>query len=312
MTGTVLQLRSHEVWSALEAIDPVATMAEYLIGRTVDRAGTGRKPPGRLVSWSGTGRNGGELVVLDHPDATGACVVPAQSLRGAQAAALATVAAREMMVTGGVTMAMLGPAADVQPQLSVVARHVPDISHVALCGESMGTKDVEPRLVDQLELSGIALSVVPTVADAVFGANLVIATDHAGSAHDLAELRTDQIARGALLVNATGKDLPADVVDQVDHVYVDDLGLLDRYPDRRAVATHLAQPTTALTPTHRGTAPRIAGDLAGLLAGRQSRRWRAEETVLVELLGVHELNADLAYRIYEVATHTGLGVRIAN
>lgn len=308
MTGTVLQLRSHEVWSALEAIDPVATMAEYLIGRAVDRTGAERRSPGRLVSWSGTARNGAELVVLDHPNATGACVVPAQSLRGSQAAALATVAAREMLVTGGVTMAMLGPAAEVQPQLSVVARHVPDISHVALCGDSMGTKDVEPKLVDQLELSGIGLSVVPTVAEAVFGANLVIATDHASSAGDLAELRIDQIARGALLVNATGNDLPADLVDQVDHVYVDDLGLLDRYPDRRAVATHLAEPTT----TRRGAEPRIAGDLAGLLAGRLAHRWRADDIVLVELLGVHELNADLAYRIYEVATHTGLGVRIAN
>lgn len=299
MTGTVLQLRSHEVWSALEAIDPVATMAEYLIGRTVDRAGTGRKPPGRLVSWSGTARNGAELVVLDHPDATGACVMPAQSLRGSQAAALATVAAREMLVTGGVTLAMLGPAADVQPQLSVVARHVPDISHVALCSETMGTKDVEARLTDQLELSGIGLSVLPTVADAVFGANLVIATDSAASGQNLAELRIDHFARGALLVNATGTDLPADLTDQVDHVYVDDLGQIDDHADRRVVAGHLAE-------------PRIAGDLAGLLAGQVPRRWRNDDNVLVELLGVHELNAEIAYRIYEVATHTGLGVRIAN
>jgi ornithine cyclodeaminase/alanine dehydrogenase-like protein (mu-crystallin family) len=299
MTGTVLQLRSHEVWSALEAIDPVATMAEYLIGRTVGRVGTGRKSPGRLVSWSGTARNGGDLVVLDHPDATGACVVPAHSLRGSQAAALATVAAREMLVNGGVTMAMLGPAADVQPQLSVVARHVPDISHIALSSESMGTKDVEPRLVDQLELSGIGLSVVPTVADAVFGANLVIATDDGGSARDLAELRTDQLARGALLINATGADLPADLADQMDHVYVDDLGLIEHHPDRRVAAGHL-------------TEPRIAGDLAGLLAGQVPRRWHDGDNVLVELLGVHDLNADLAYRIYEIATHTGLGVRIAN
>lgn len=310
MTGTVLQLRSHEVWSALEAIDPVATMAEYLIGRTVDRAAAARRSPGRLVSWSGNARNGAELVVLDHPDATGSCVVPAQSLRSSQAAALATVAAREMLVTGGITMAMLGPASEAQPQLSVVARHVPDISHVALCSESMGTKEVEASLVDQLELSGIGLSVVPTIAEAVFGANLVIATDHAASTQDLAELKIDQIARGALLVNATGRDLPSDLVDQVDQVYVDDIGLLDRYPDRRVVATHLAEPTIGTKTASSGL--RIADDLAGLLAGRQPRRSRTDDIVLVELLGVHELNADLAYRIYEVATHTGLGVRIAN
>lgn len=297
MTGTVLQLRSHEVWRALEDIDPVATMAEYLIGRTVGRAGHGRRSPGRLVSWRGTGRNGTELVLLDHPDATGPCVVPAQSLRSSQAAALAAVAAREMLVAGGVTMAMLGSVRDVQAQLSVVARHVPDISHAALCSASMGTKELDEKLVDQLELSGIGLSVVPTVVDAVFGANLVIVTSHATAEPDLADLRIGDFARGALLVNATGGDLPGELIDQVDQVYVDDLGLLEGYPDRHVAGRHAE--------------PRIAGDLAQLLTGQLARR-RHADIVLVDLLGVQELNADLAYRIYEVAMHTGLGVRIAN
>jgi ornithine cyclodeaminase/alanine dehydrogenase-like protein (mu-crystallin family) len=299
------------VWSALEVIDPVETMAEHLIGRTVDRAGYGRRSPGRLIAWSEAGRNGPELVLLDHPDASGPCVVPAQSLRSSQAAILAAVAAREMLAPGGVTMAMLGPVGDTQSQLSVVARHVPDISHVALCGAGTDAADVEPKVADQLELSGIGLSVVPTVAEAVFGANFVIITNHA-AAQDLAELRAGRLARGALLVNATGEDLPADLVDQVDEIYVDELGLLDCYPDRRVVATHLAEPNARSATARRGTEPRIAGDLAQWLTGRHSGRRRPSDIVLVELLGVHELNADLAYRIYEVATHAGLGVRIVN
>jgi ornithine cyclodeaminase/alanine dehydrogenase-like protein (mu-crystallin family) len=309
VTGTVLQLRSHEVWSALEATDPVATMAEYLIGRAVGTTSHGRSP-GRLSSWSGLGAT--ELVLLDHPDASGPCVVPAQSLRGSQSAALTAVAARELLLSAGVTMAMFGPAGVAQPQLSMVARHVPDISHVALCSTDMGTAEVEPELADQLELSGIALSVVPTVAEAVFGANLVIVADHTASEQDLAELRIDQLARGALLVNATGRDLPAELVDRVDEVYVDDMGLLVDYPERHVVATHLADPEDGAGTTRCLTEPRITSDLAQLLIGGHSVRRRAGDIVLVELLGVHELNADLAYRIYEVATHTGLGVRIAN
>jgi ornithine cyclodeaminase/alanine dehydrogenase-like protein (mu-crystallin family) len=300
------------VWSALEVIDPVATMAEYLISRTVGRAGHGRSSPGRLISWNGTGRNGSELVLLDHPDATGPCVVPAQSLRSSQAAALAAVAARELLVAGGVTIAMLGPAGDAQPQLSVVSRHVRDISHVALCSASMGTNEVEPKLADQLELSGIAVSVVPTVDDAVFGANLVIATNPTASGNDVADLRIGKLARGALVINATGRDLPSELVDQVDQVYVDDLGLLDYYPERNVVATHRAERTARTATMRRGAGPAIAGDLAQLLTGRHSGRRRPSDIVLVELLGAHELNADLAYRIYEAAAHTGLGVRIAN
>lgn len=309
MTETILQLRSHEVWDALEVIDPVATVAEYLIGRTVGRAGHRHRVPGQLISWSGAGRNGSELVLLDHPEATGPCVVPAQSLRSSHAAALAAIAARELLVSGGVTMAMLGPAEDVEPQLSVVVRQVPDISHVALCSAAMGTKEVAAKLVDQLQLSGIELSVVPTVEEAVFGANLVVATSNpATTAGDLTGLRICALARGTLLINATGRDLPTDLVDRVDQVYVDDLGLLETYPDRQVVTTHLAAATT-------GTAamrPRITGDLAQLLTCQGPGQRRAGDIVLVELLGVHELNADLAYRIYEVATRTGLGVRVAN
>ncbi|HEX6354997.1 hypothetical protein [Actinophytocola sp.] len=312
LDGTVLQLRSHEVWSALEATDPVATMAEYLIGRVVRATGHGRRSPGRLSSWRELGADGAELVLLDVPDAPGPCVVPAQSLRDSVAAALTAVAARELLMSAGVTMAVFGPAGVAQPQLAVVARHVPDISHVALCSASMGTEHVEPRLADQLELSGIGLSVVPTVAEAVFGANLVIATDHTATANDLAELRIDQLARGALLVNATGTDLPSDLVDQVDQIYVDDMGLLDHYPERDVVAAHQAEPAGGGVVTRSATDRRITSDLAQLLTGRHSVRRGTGDIVLVELLGVRELNADLAYRIYEVATHTGLGVRTAN
>ncbi|TDV41087.1 hypothetical protein [Actinophytocola oryzae] len=298
MSGTVLQLRSHEVWRALEVVDPVATVAEYLIGRTVGRAGHRQDSPGRLISWRGAGRNGTELVLLDHPDASGPCVLPAQSLRSAQVAALTAVAAREMLVSGGVTTALLGPGGDLQPQLEVIARHVPDISHVALCGVKT-VDELDPRVVDHLQLSGIQLSLKPTVAEVVFGANLVIAPNHPSAARDLAEVRIGQLARGTLLVNATGEDTPAEIVDQVDEIYVDDLGLLEHYPDRTVVGAHL-------------TEPRIAGDLAQLLTGQHACRRRSGDIVLVELLGVPELNADLAFRIYEVATHSGLGVRIAN
>lgn len=311
MTETILQLRSHEVWSALEVVDPVATVAESLIDRTVGRAGHGHRNPGQLISWSGTGRNGSELVLLDHPEAAAPCVVPAQSLRSSHAAALIAIAARELLVSGGVTMAMLGPADDAQPQLSVVARQVPDISHVALCGATMGTKEVAPKLADQLQLSGIELSVVPTVEEAVFGANLVVATSHLAHRQDLTELRIGLLARGTLLINATGHDLPDDLVDQVDQVYVDDLGLLEDHLDRHVVASHLSMPNADAAAVHRAAGPRIAGDLAQLLTGRLPGR-RGSDVVLVDLLGVHELNADLAYRIYEFATRTGLGVRIAN
>jgi ornithine cyclodeaminase/alanine dehydrogenase-like protein (mu-crystallin family) len=308
MTRTVLRLRTHEVWSALEVVDPVAVLAEDLIGRIVDRSAHVGRAPGRVVPWRGSERYDSEFVLLDHPRAGLRCVMPAHGLRNALVAALAAVAAHELLLAGGVTVAVVGSDESVQPQLSVIARHVPDISHVALCLPG-GWRKVEPKLADQLELSGIGLSVVPTLAEAVFGANLVVA---GAACQHLDALRPGQLARGAVLVNGTGKDLPADLVDQVNQVFVDDIGLLDAHLDRRVVAAHLAPPVLGAPELDGGFGRRITADLSQLLTGRHAGRVRTDDLVLVELLGVDELNAELAYRIFEGAMRTGLGERIAD
>lgn len=308
MTGTVLRLRTHEVWSALEIIDPVAVLAEDLIGRTVGRSGHTRTAEGRLVPWNGSGSDDGQFVLYEHPDATLPCAIPAHSLRTSLVAALAAVAARELLFTSGVTVAMLGSPEATQPQLAVISRYVPDISHVAMCLAG-GPRPVEPRLADQLDMSGIALSVVRTLTDAVFGAILIIATNHSAVRLDLDALRRGQLARGAVVVNATGKDLPDDLVDRMDQVFIDDFGLLDDHLDRSVVANHLA-PTTDLAGVHGEADRRITADLGQLLTGRHPGRRRTDDVVLVELLGVHELNVRLARRIHEAATRTGLGERI--
>lgn len=312
MTGTVLRLRTHEVWSALEIIDPVAVLAEELIERTVGRSGRTRTAGGRLVPWDGSGpdggQDGGQFVLHEHPDAALPCAMPAHSLRTSLAAALAAVAARELLLSSGITVAMLGSAEATRPQLSVLSRYVPDISHVAICLAG-GARPVEARLADQLDVSGIALSVVHTLTDAVFGAILIIATNHSAVHLDFDALRRGQLARGAVLVNATGRDLPDHLVDQMDQVFVDDFGLLEDHLDRSVVANHLALPTSDTAGVHEFDR-RITADLGQVLTGRHPGRRRTDDVVLVELLGVHELNVRLAHRIHEAATRTGLGERI--
>ncbi len=311
MTGTVLRLRAHEVWSALEIIDPVAVLAEDLVGRTVGRPAHTRQAEGSLVPWNGSGADGDQFVLYEHPDAALPCAIPAHSLRTSLVAALAAVAARELLFTSGVTVAMLGSLEATQPQLSVISRYVPDISHVAMC-LSGGPRPVEPRIADQLDMSGIALSVVRTLTDAVFGAILIIVTNHSAARLDLDALRRGQLARGAVVVNGTGEDLPDDLVERMDQVFVDDFGLLGDHLDRSVVANHLAPPTSDMVGFHGEADRRITADLGQLLTGRHPGRRRTDDVVLVELLGVHELNVQLARRIHEAATRTGLGERITD
>jgi ornithine cyclodeaminase/alanine dehydrogenase-like protein (mu-crystallin family) len=307
MNGTVRHLRAHDVWSALEVIDPVTALAEDLIGRQVGRTGHSHVVTGHLRPWRGSEWPGADLVWLDPPGHTVPCVLPADCVRTANAATLAAIAARELLVSGGTTLAMLGPAEVTQPQLSVIARHVPDISHVALwMGSVPGQLVVEPKLADQLELGGIGVSVAGNPTDSMFGANFVVAAG-GGAGPDLAGLRPDLLAQGTVLVNATGADLPETLVDQVDLVYVDDQGLLEAHSDRNVVARYLGDGDARRS--RRGH-PDVVGDLAELLTGRVRGRRRPDDVVLVELLGAHELNASLAHRICDGALRTGLGARL--
>ncbi len=278
MAEAVRRLDTDDVWSALDSVDTVALLAEELIGRTIGHPDAARENSGRLSSWQ-------DGYVVFEPAAGGPrTALPATSLRVFESASLCALAARELVVPGGVTVAVLGTPADVQPKLAMVARHVPDIAHVAVCLTGGETGGLSRRLVDQLDLSGIRLTVATTLADSVFGANLVIAASAGAVPGHFG--RDVHIVRGAVLVNASGEDLPAALTDHADQVYA------DRIP---------AEPRPRA---------RFTADLGRLLTGGHPGREQDDDIVLVELLATDALNVQLAHKIHEAALRRGLGVQV--
>jgi ornithine cyclodeaminase/alanine dehydrogenase-like protein (mu-crystallin family) len=280
MSGPVLALSADEAWTAFELIDPIAPLVEELAGRTEQRTGA-------LSRWTGdpVPAEPGELVVLHDDDAS--CVLPAASLRMFHSASLVAVAARELLVPGGITVALLGVTPATQPQLAAVTRHVPDISHVAIChAGDLRSSPLEPRLVDLLEHRGIQLSAGTVAADAVFGANLVVVFP---DGVDLTPLRIGTLARGAVLVNASGRTMPAELATDLDEVYVDDMRLVDQrgHHHRKAIA-----------------------DLGELLSGSHPGRQDIDDVLAVELLGVDVLNVRLARQLHRAARRHGLGAHL--
>ncbi len=279
MAEAVLRLDADDVWSALDSVDTVALLAEQLIGRAIGHPGATRGNSGRLTDWMAG------YVAFEPATGGRATAMPVASLRVFESASLCALAARELVVPGGVTVAVLGTAADVQPKLAMVARHVPDIAHVAVCLSGNGSDSLGGRLVDQLDLAGIRLTVADTLADSVFGANLVIAASADAVPGDFD--RGTHLVRGAVLVNATGQQLPAALTDRADHVYADQVPVTSGPQARRAAA-----------------------DLGRLLAGGHPGREQDDDIVLVELQRTDTLNVRLAHKIHEAALRRGLGVQV--
>jgi hypothetical protein len=196
---------------------------------------------------------------------------------------------------------VLGATHIMQFQLALIARCLPDVSHVATCVPAGTSSNLPARLVEQLERGGIGLSVSSSPVDTVFGANLVVAGEEAVLA-DLRGLRIADLARGTVLINATGHDLPADLVDQVGELYVDDLALLAENKDRYFVAAHLAAARNRY-----GSTVRITADLGQLLVDEHFRLERHDRPVLVELLSTDLLSVPLAHQILESALRRRIG-----
>ncbi len=190
---------------------------------------------------------------------TGAAVTGALRSTAApehRTAVLTALAARYLLAPGVVTASVVGTGQTVRAQLESLARYVPDLTHVAV--HMLDGAPLNRDLVDRLHQTGIGLCVAATAAEAVFGANLVVVTSGA----DLDTWPT-HLACGALLVNASGGQLPAAMTCAVDGLFVDDLALL------RAACLH-SRPVEA--------------DLRQVVTGERAGRTGADHVLLIDLL----------------------------
>jgi hypothetical protein len=309
MTEAVLRIDADDVWHTLETLDPVAVLAEDLIRGAINHSVRVSGPACRLAPGTG---DDGDYLWVDNVTPGLSCAMPAKALRMAHAAALAALATRELLPPGGITVAMLGTRYAIQSQLAVIARHVPDIVHVAVrVTDGNETDTLDPRLLDQLDLAGIGLSMATGLSDSLFGANLVVVVSEDALTDGVEQVGVKHLAHGTVLVNASGYDLPTELVDHADQIYVDDLALLPAHPDRYVVARHLSHAISGAPWTGgHDRPPTISSDLGLLLAGARPSHAQHADTLVVELLSVNAPNTHLAQMIARTAVRVGLGVRV--
>jgi ornithine cyclodeaminase/alanine dehydrogenase-like protein (mu-crystallin family) len=279
----MLHLGADELTSALEGIQPLDVLAEEPAVRTARSTNIAEDRDGRLSPWPGVALGEPELVLLEDYRSGISCVLPAAGLRGCRAAVLTRVAARQLLNPAAGRAAVLGCGAATDLQLVTIARHLPSIREVAVCPvETEHACPIEQRALDEIDLAEVRLTVTADAAAAVAEADLVVVACTAASWPAGVRPRP-----GAVVVNATDQDLPDELVDAADELYVDDAELAGE--DRRA--------------TRRGA----DADLNQVRAGRHPGRTAAEHVVLVELLTADRLDVELARMLYRAAVERGLG-----
>ena len=288
-TSPLIQLSADELATALGSVEPIDVVAQELVTRATCDQPQPADQGVRLARWRGrtapSSVPGTEWVVLEDLRTGPLCVLPLAGLMASRAAALTGLAARTLLGTGPVTVAVLGAAPAVRPQMVVTTHHLRGVGRIAVWpARDGGASVVESSLLDEIDLAGIGFVVAAAVADAVDAANLVVAVEPV-------PLAIGQLTKGAVVVNAAGRGWSAGLVGAVDQLYVDDATQADR--DTRALH---GRP--------------IDADLGQLLAGRHPGRTDRDHIVLVELLGRDVLDVQLAASLHRVALERALGTRL--
>lgn len=280
----MLHLSADELSCALADVQPLDVLAAE-VGSTDSAHGTlSPWPPGL------TGASTRDLVLLDDHGSGTACVLPAAVLRGCRAAVLTMVAAQELLGLREARAVVLGCGAATDLQLATIARRLPSIRQVTVCPANSGqTCPIEQRALDEIDLADIGLTVTDddaAAASATASADLVVLARPAGTWPAGVRPRA-----GAVVVNATHRELPDPLVDAADRVLVD---------DRRLVAGQYGWFA------RRG----VDADLTAVLAGQAPGRTGAGQVVLVELLSADLLDVALACLLRGAAVDRGLGSQL--
>ncbi|MGA5817191.1 hypothetical protein ACPC54_04920 [Kitasatospora sp. NPDC094028] len=250
-------------------------------------------------------RRGSRLAATEHPDRVmlhdervgGVCLLPRSALRSLAVAALTALAARELLAARVATAAVIGTGAPVAGLLTALVNHVVNLGEVALWPSHGEQGWPTPQLTAHAADRGLMLSRPVELDRALLGTDLVVlAPGLPAAAYRQVEL--GMLARGAVLVNATGEPPAESLARAVGRILVDDLSAVgERERERVAVPVRAGY---RVAPE-----PMALGDqLCRPRAGREF----AGESVLVDLRGVPGLEVALASRLYEIALVRGLGV----
>lgn len=291
MVRSILQLTASDLSCALDDEDLVDWLAEELVDRA---AGIPRESDIVVYPWRATAaaadRPAPDFALIEDERIGARYVLSVPGLLACRAALLAGLAARLLLGPGARTVAVRGAGAAVSPHLMVIVRHRPRVARILVDpGTVRRGGCIDPAALDRVDLAGIQLTATTTgsAADLV-----IVVTVTAGRPE------TGALTAGAVVVNASNRDLPDELVAAVDQLYVDDATLIEQHTDRYFVRRHLD-----------GHRP-VAADLGQVLSGAHPGRTHGDHILLVELLSADTLDPRLARVLHRAAVNRRLGSHV--
>ncbi|MEU7908340.1 hypothetical protein [Actinoplanes sp. NPDC049118] len=189
-------LEDQDLWTLSEHVDLSAT-AETV--RSLPADGTGLVP---ALTDTAT-----HVTYRDRSTGTDT-LLPRSALGALGDAARLAAEARRLVGAGTLTVGMIGPIPRLWWYAGVLGRALTGITDLRLCISRSADEDRDerplPRLVDQLDLAGVGLTLTDDPGAIAFGSTLVVVAAPL-------DLSSERIIPGALVIEAAPGMLPAEV-----------------------------------------------------------------------------------------------------
>lgn len=294
MGYATVEIDERDCLVAFGDVDLVALASEAL-----RRSVLGAESPDLRRGSALTATGNQDRVLLQDERVGGVCVLPRSVLRSFAVAALTALAAQELLAARVATATVIGTGAPVAGLLTALVNHVVNLGEVALWPGKAQQGWPTPKLAAHAAERGLMLSRPVELDRALLGTDLVVLAPGAEEAARRVDL--GMLARGAVLVNATGEAPAEKLTRSVGRLFTD---------GPRPVSTLPAEPVRLGRASRPAPEPMALGELLRRpRAGWESAGWESGgESVLVDLQGVPGLEVALASRLYEIALVRGLGV----
>jgi ornithine cyclodeaminase/alanine dehydrogenase-like protein (mu-crystallin family) len=235
----------------------------------------------------GLPRASGTIALFDTLTAEISTLLPAAEISAARTAAVSTLAALHLSPGRPRRLAILGAGTLAKAHLKMLGTALPLQETVVF--------DLRPERAVSLAEEAREGSVADDPREAVAGSDVVLTTTTVTEPY----LEWSWLKRGAVVLNISLDDLPAEPFLRADRLYVDDWKMVTadrrRMLGRLAAAGQVSGPGEVPPPGGRA----VTGTLGALFAGRAEGRRTDDETIVVNPFGLAISDIALATAVVE-------------